>query len=177
MSATRMDDPNYEIERLISRILDNEATPSERREFDTRARRDPLALALFEESRSLDRELGVALRAAMRRSVPLRRSQRWRATVRVLGVAAAACLALFAWRQPARTSDGRQPQTAASWFGSGDTQVDRFDPRSRLYDAPIEQRRRIDSEWIVIPTETPGEFMVISVDHVKTRASTKQRGF
>ncbi|MBL8880170.1 MAG: hypothetical protein JNG88_13715 [Phycisphaerales bacterium] len=178
MAGASMDDREFQIERLISRMLDDEATVSERREFDVVARSDPRAAALFEESRSLDREFGVALRAAMGRSVPLRRAQRWRAALRVIGVAAAACLALFAWKQPARPpSDGRQPQAASSWFGPDDAQADRFDPRSRLYDAPIEQRRKVDSEWIVIPAENPGEFMVISVDRIKTRASAKQRGF
>lgn len=175
-----MDDREYQVERLISRILDDEASPSERREFDGVARRDPHAAALFDETRSLDREIGMALRTAMRRSIPLRRTRNSASVVRMLGVAAAACLAIAAWKYPAFTPrDHRQTQQAgSSWFGStSDAPGDQFDPRSRLYDAPTEQRRKVDSEWIVIPSETPGEFMVISVDKVKTRASSRQRGF
>lgn len=174
-----MQDRQFQIERLISRILDDEATPEERREFDTAVRRDPRAGAMFDAARSLDREIGIALRSAMGRSVPLHKARRWRIAMRFVGVAAAACLALFAWREPSAPSrEGRQPQQAASWFGSSiAAPEDRFDPRSRLFDTPIEQRRKIDSEWIVIPGDSPGEFLVISVDRVRTRASSRQRGF
>lgn len=178
-TGAEMQDRQFQIERLISRILDDEATGAERREFDAAARRDPQVGALFDAARALDREMGIALRSAMGRTVPLRKAQRWRVTMRFIGVAAAACLALFAWHEPAAPMrEGQQPQHAGSWFSAPSAAAeDRFDPRSRLFDTPIEQRRKIDSEWIVIPGDSPGEFLVISVDRVKTRASSKQRGF
>ncbi|NUQ49511.1 MAG: hypothetical protein HUU27_06285, partial [Phycisphaerae bacterium] len=54
-------DPLSELERLISRHLDHEATDADRRRLDRLLHADPRARAYFEESAALDRELHQAL--------------------------------------------------------------------------------------------------------------------
>lgn len=176
-----MSEPTHDLEHLISRCLDEECTSRERRELNARLRRDPEATARFEEHSALDREIKHALRSALghaparHRPLPL-----WERAARTFALAAAACLALALWFAPAKQTmprDGQPPTQAGSWFASlptaGDTLVD---SPSGLY-RPHIQLRQPDTNWIVIPSDTPGEFLVIEVNRVRTKTIQIQKDF
>jgi anti-sigma factor RsiW len=177
-----MSEPTHDLERLISRHLDHEATPAERRELNARLRREPESAALYEEYSALDREVGYALRSTRDRpSCRHRPLPLWERTARVFVVAAAACLAVMFWfnadrtRAPAgRPLDVRQ---AGSWFAPlpsvGDTLVE----RPERFNRPEIQVRKPRTNWIVIPSETPGEFLVVEVNRVLTRTVHIQHDF
>ena len=67
-----------ELERLISRFLDDECSADERRVLHRTLRDDPAAAALYEEYTALDREIGHAMRSALGRHthLPVGRSLR-----------------------------------------------------------------------------------------------------
>ena len=175
-----MSEPAHDLERLISRHLDDECTPRQRRELNARVRREPAAAALFEEHRALDHEIRHALRRALghapsrHRPLPL-----WERAARVFAVAAAASLAAAFWFTPAQdaSSNSRAAAQGRSWFASppsvGDTLID----TPRRFNRPQIRVGRPDTNWIVIPSETPGEFLVIEVNRVLTRTVHIQRDF
>lgn len=176
-----MSEPSHELERLISRHLDGECSPRERRLLNARLRRDPAARALFEGHRALDHEIKHALRSefgrpsAGRRPVP-----RWERAARVCALAAAACLMVMLWLNPARDASehrGQTPSQARSWFGSLPTAGDSFIERPARYDRPQIKVGKPDTDWIVIPSNTPGEYLVIEVNHVLTRTVHIQQDF
>jgi len=174
-----MSEPTHELERLISRHLDDEATADERRELNAHLRRDPAAAALFQEYADLDREVQGALRSALGRS-PFRCVPPWQRTVRVLALAAAACVAVMFWSLPGRerTAPARQGTAqAGSWFAplpaAGDTLV----KRPARFDRPEIRFTRPRTDWVVIPSDTPGEFLVIEVSHVPTRTVRVHKDF
>jgi len=168
------------LERLISRYLDEECDGIERRELQGLLRRDPQADALFEESRALDREVSRALRAALGRShVRRRRLPFWTRLGRVGMVAAAACLALLLWvspggRQRNRTADAGGSR--GSWFAPppvwGDTLEERED-----FERPQVWLDDSERQWIVVPSDAPGEYMVVEIKRVKTRTIRIQKDF
>jgi anti-sigma factor RsiW len=157
-----MTDPAQDLERLISRHLDHEATPAQRRELNARLRRDPGAAALFEEHAALDREVRHALRKALRR-VPDRRRPLplWERTARVFVVAAAACLALMFWLAPPHetTSPGTEAsaQTGVqSWFASPPTAGDTLVESPERFNRPVNWVGKPSTEWIIVPGQKPG---------------------
>ena len=178
--------PEPELERLISRLLDEEATASERRELRSRERSDPNIAALVDEYVTLDREVGRALRKAMGRSVVLpMRGSAWGRLGQVAAFAAAACLAVAVWLNPpgATTPRSNKEPTRAmtSWFApTADRPAELPDAAEEVqlsHELPQVRLRDTDSDWIIIPGRRPGEFMVIEVNRVRTRAITIQGDF
>lgn len=186
-----MNDSTREIERLISRFLDDEASGAERRELRAALRRDPAAEALFEETSALDRELGRAMRRALRRPVvlhPVRRS--WSSLGRAGAVAAAACLAVVVWWQaPQRTisggpNSGQTQLAGSSWFAApaapqpapGDA-GDSLAVLPAGAGVPHERVRSAQRDWILIPSDRPGEVLVIEVQRTQTRLKAAGRDF
>ncbi|MFQ5805101.1 MAG: hypothetical protein ACE5I3_01485 [Phycisphaerae bacterium] len=176
-----MSEPTPDLERLISRHLDDECTREERRALNARLRRQPESAALFEEHSALDREIKHALRSALGRSAARHRPlPLWKRSARIFVVAAAACLAAMFWprptQQPPSPADGLAAQ-ATSWFASlptiGDTLVEKPDRFVR----PQIRVGQPATNWIVIPSDTPGEFLVIEVNRVLTRTVHIQRDF
>ncbi|MBU0616338.1 MAG: hypothetical protein KKI02_01335 [Planctomycetes bacterium] len=178
-----MSDPTHELERLISRHLDDECTRREQRELNATLRRHPQAAALFEEHAALDREVKHALRAALRhrparrRPLPLRER-----TARVVVVAAAACLAVMFWFAPQHepTSPGPPAPTRAgvqSWFANPPTTGDTFVENPERFNRPVNWVGRPEAKWIVVPGDQPGEYLVIEVNRVVTRSVHVQQDF
>jgi len=171
-----------ELERLISRYLDDEATRAERRELRRLERSDPTAAALVDEYATLDREIGRALRTALGRSYPLpARHAPWWRIGELVAVAAAACLMAMVWMNTSRVTsppggNGRV-QAASSWFAPPAAQADRFEPLPDSYERPRQRLRDTDLDWILIPGDRPGEFMVIEVNRARTRAIAIQDDF
>jgi anti-sigma factor RsiW len=178
-----MNDPTHDLERLISRCLDDECTPQQQRELNAWLQRDARAAALFEEHAALDREIKHALRTTLHRAperpavLPL-----WERTARVFVVAAAACLAIMFWfaspREPASPSTEASAQAGVqSWFASppnaGDTLVD----RPERFDRPVNWVGRPRTEWIVVPSGKPGEYLVIEVNRIPTRSTRVRQDF
>jgi hypothetical protein len=172
-----MNSGSPDLERLISRCLDHEATRLEQRRLRTLERSDPRAAALVDDYVTLDRELGRVLRVAMGRAplLPLRRTV-WPRFGQLAALAAAACLAVMVWISPPQRSprpDGRGPARAsASWFAPS-AAVPHLGDEAELQ--PVDSRPRVrlrdtNRDWILIPGERPGEYMVIEVERVRTRA-------
>jgi hypothetical protein len=178
-----MNPESYELERLISRYLDDEATPAERRQLLALERFNPQVAALIEEYASLDAEVGRALRRAMERPLLLRvHRTRWARIGQAAALAAAACVAMLVWLIPSRGTAPVNPhapeRAAVPWFdGSpnlpGDTVqgVNRWDVRPQV------RLRNTDRDWLIVPGQRPGEFMVIEVNRVRTRAIAIQNDF
>ena len=172
------------LEHLFTRYLDGECTPDEGALLEALVREDAQVRALFEDYRQLDRALGAALRQDMAHA-PRTRAQPDVCpprTVRIadlrlrvgkgLAVAAAACLAALAWLHPAQppTPPGpaRTPQQAASWFAPLPTQGDAVEPTAPAYERPELRLRGTQRNWIVIPGDRPGKYLVVEVDQVRT---------
>jgi anti-sigma factor RsiW len=175
-----MNDPTHELERLISRHLDGECTPRERRELNARLRRDPQAEALFEEHAALDREIKHALRTALRHRPERRRpAPLWEQAARVVIVAAAACLAVMFWFAPAHKPGVSQPAQAGvqSWFASPPTAGDTFVEGPERFNRPVNWVSKPEARWIVVPSDRPGEYLVIEVNRVLTRHVNVQQDF
>lgn len=178
-----MSDPTRDLERLISRCLDDECTANERRELNLRLHRDPGAAALYEEHAALDREVKHALRTALGHRparpavLPL-----WERTARVFVLAAAACLALLFWFAPPREWTAHDTEASAqtgvqSWFASPPTAGDTFVERPQQFDRPVDWVGKPRTKWIVVPSDTPGEFLVIEVNRMVTRSTRVPQDF
>ncbi len=170
-----MSDARERLEILISRYLDEEATRDDRRELMSTLRRDSAADALFEEHRAIDREVRRALRQAMGRSIEARVRLSWSArALRYGAMAAAAAIALFVWDAP-RTGGSRpgapggSPQMA-SWFAPPPSWGDSLAELPASYERPQVRVNDTDRDWIVIPGERAGEFLVVEVKRIQTRA-------
>ena len=174
-----MTHPRDSLEHLISRILDEEATASERRDLNAQLRRDPAAAALFEAERALDREFKVVLHRALGHSIVHKRPRPiWERTARTLALAAAACLTLLFWSLPAEKTTPENVQAAAtSWFRSPSPGSDALTTDPAALEPAVTPLQDTNADWIVIPSDKPGEFLVIEVNRVKTRMVVNQRDF
>lgn len=177
-----MSDSRENLERLISRYLDDEATPGDRRELEATLRRDREADALFEEFRALDREAGVALRKALGRPMQRRRPAPLRVrAARFMTLAVAAGLAAMVTLTP-RSRDGAsvsgndQPQMA-SWFAPFPGWGDTLSETPPSFERPQVGIKDTDRDWIVIPSEREGEFLVIEIKRIHTLAIRLQQDF
>lgn len=163
-----------DLERLISRYLDDEASAQDRRALQTMERSDPAVRALVDEYADLDRELGRAMRRAMGRTILLPRRKLWPRLGELAAVAAAACIAVTVWISAPRatTPTGREhtAQAGSSWFAPAPAEQDVLSQPDRTGDRPRLRVRDTDRDWIIIPGKQPGEFMVIEVNRVRTRA-------
>ena len=175
-----------ELDRLITRFLDEEADTIERRKLSALERTDPEIAALVEEYVTIDREVAGAMRHALGRGFMLpRRRSAWVYVRQLTGLAAAAALTLFVWigmpRHPAN-ANGPAQAGSASWFQPAahpqqELPHDEFRPDAQWFDRPHEAVRDRAREWIIVPGERPGEYMIVEVNRVQTRAVTIQRDF
>jgi len=170
------------LERLLSRHLDGECTPAEEQLLRALLRREREAQTLLNEYRSLDQQVGDALRQALGRPArPRAVRASWARVGRSVAVAVAACLAALAWLQPRLSPthpDPHRPQqaSAASWFApmaEGDT----VEPLPPGYERPELRVQGTQRDWIVIPGDEPGTYLVIQVDHVRTHVIGVHRDF
>jgi hypothetical protein len=177
---------NERLEHLFSRVLDDEATPAERALCEALCREHPQVGAAFEDYRRLDEAVGDALRATLRqpqpRTYPLP-VRWWTRAGKVTAVAAAACLAAFAWLHPRPPGSGpastplRQAAAPISWFAPATPQKDTIEPVPTAYERPTVRVRGVERQWIIVPGDAPGVYRIIQVDRVRTHAIPVQRDF
>ncbi|HOO16175.1 MAG TPA: hypothetical protein PK920_05855 [Phycisphaerae bacterium] len=183
-----MNDGSPELERLISRYLDGEATPAERRDLESRANADAAIQSLLAETAAIDREVGRAMRMAMRRTLPLpaRRVKKVHWIQAVGFAAAAACIGLVFFLSSPRPSNGpkhsvQRPQPSApmraSWFAPPERPVDVVDQVDPADVRPQVRWRDTDRHWIVVPARQNGQFLLIQMDRLRTRAIRIQDDF
>lgn len=175
-----MIDPSDNLERLVSRYLDGECTPEERKQLKAMLRRDSTAEDFFEETAALDREFGRAMRQSLGRTLIIRRRlPLWARVSRVAGFSAAACLAWLVLRTPQpdtlAPTDPARPQRA-SWFAPQPVAADSLAQQPQS-ERPQVRMDKMDRHWIVVPGDTPGEFLVVEVKRVKTRTVPVQEDF
>lgn len=176
-----MKEPKEQFERLVSRFLDDECSAAQRRELQAQIRKDADAQAYFEEISSLDREFGAAIRGAIARPAPQNlRQPRWFRFARAGAVSAAACLGWIVWRPDvprATATNPGQPRTHfASWFAPQPTLGDTFAQPART-DRPAVLLDQSDRQWIVVPGQKTGEFLVVEVKCVRTSKIPVQGDF
>ena len=177
-----MSDEISNLERLISRYLDGECSPEQRRELEDRVERDPAAANLLEEYAALDRQFHTALRETILRPAVPQPLRLWERGARIGILAVAACLAALIWLSPADQSPHRGTQEAtihphSSWFavppGAGDTLVEPAVSPERSANWVAKPQ----TDWIVIPTEKSDEFLVIQVDSIEARTLREPQDF
>lgn len=165
-----------QLERLISRFLDGEAGADERRALNSRVDADPSVRALLDEYAAIDREAGYAMRRALGRRMGVRHVPRWVEALRPVLVAAAACLAVLVWISPQRPPAREAAPARGSLFAPPDW-GDRISPASPLAEIPHAGRRDRQQDWIVIPSDRPGEYLLIQVERTRTRAVPIHRDY
>jgi anti-sigma factor RsiW len=179
-----MNTPAPELERLISRYLDDEATRAERRQLEAWMRRDPEVEALVDEYAGLDREIGLVMRTALgrpARTTLLRSRCAW--VTQAAAFAAAAGLALAVWMtpgQPGAPRTGAVPARAgagASWFAPVSLPRDSIREVPPAFERPQVRLRDTNRDWIIIPADEPGQFLLIEVDRVRLRAIHIEQDF
>ncbi len=179
-----MADSQEQLERLISRYLDDEGSAADRRELNRMARRDADVAGLLDDEIELDREFNYAMRRAMGKSLARRRSiPLWSGPARVATLAVAAAIAAVAWIAPeARAPRSHETQISAGAidFASGSRNV--VDALVELPPRHIRTDVRLDvqpdqREWLMLPASDGAEFLVIQVDRVNTRVVRLSRDF
>jgi hypothetical protein len=178
-----------QVERLITRYLDGECSPDERELMDRLMSEDAEVRTLFEEYEVIDREIRLAVRQALSRGgrrAPLR--SRWRRAGKALAVAAAACLALLAWlrqgQQPAPAAGNGAHQAGAVHANRAggsplpaDLAGDMIRTLPPAYERPELRVRGTQRDWIVIPGERSGTYLIIEVDRSRTHHIGVHRDF
>ncbi len=169
------------LEHLLSRHLDGECSPQEKQVLRSLLRREPEARARLEDYERLDQAVGAALQAAMGRT-PRSFGRPWARVGRGVVVAAAACLAAAAWLQPRLSpsdpgASRTQQASAGSWFAPATLEGDTVEPTPPGYERPEVRLRGTQRDWIVIPGDRPGTYLVIEVDHVRTHVIGVHRDF
>lgn len=180
-----MTEPGSEFERLVSRYLDEECTAEERKQLEALLHRDRDAEAYLEESAAFDREIGHVMRRSLGRSVVIRRpGARRRRAMRFTALAIAACLGLLlsppSWLStltPHAPPPGSETPRRASWFAPPPVAGDIYGPDATPFDRPQVRVDKSDREWIVVPADRPGEFLVIEKRRLKTRTILVQEDF
>ena len=180
-----METAQEQLERLISRYLDNEATPAERGVLRRTLDQDQAARALYEELSGLDIEVQRALHRVLDR--PALHASRagwfWR-TAQTVGLAAAACLMMMLWTWPADPgrfgrSDSSRAPTQGGVFPHSSAPTTQWRPEMldqpvevapELLERPYRGRRHTTRNWILIPGEDPGQVYVVEVNQIQTRA-------
>ncbi len=168
------------LERLITRFLDREDSPADRQALNGRVDADPAARALLDDYIAIDNLAGRALRGAMSISIhPRKGLPHWFRIGRLASFAAAACLALLIYIAPVRPDEGgngRQPARAGSLFAPV-RWPDLTPQQPPAISTPHVRRENVRRDWILIPTDRPGEYMVVEVDRVTTRMRAIHRDF
>lgn len=162
-----------QLERLFSRCLDAEASAEEQERLDTLLLADDTLRQRYEEYCQLDALAGETLRGALATSASTR-SWRWlRRGGRLIGLAAAAALAALAWLDPPQPSTvprSETPTHASSWFAPTELNRDMVEPLPREFERPEIRLRGTQRDWLIIPGDRPGQFMVVEIDRVRTHA-------
>jgi hypothetical protein len=169
------------LEHLLSRHLDGECTLQEQQLLRALLRREPAVRARLEDYERLDRAVGDALRTTMGRTARAHGAH-WARVGKSLVVAAAACLAALAWLQPrlspTRPGASRMQQAGTgSWFAPNPPAGDSVEPTPPGYERPELRLQGTQRDWIVIPGDKPGTYLVIEVDHVRTHVISVHRDF
>lgn len=171
-----MSDAIHDWERLISRHLDGECTPEEKRTLERGIAEDPAVAELYREYADLDRQIHAVLHEAVSRPAtgaqPVRFAERF-ARVGILAVAA--CLAVLFWFSPSNrvtpngTSEATVHPFSHSWFAAPPATGDTLVERPARFDRPVNWVGKPKTDWIVIPTEKPREFLLIQVESIETK--------
>jgi hypothetical protein len=174
-------DPSDNLERLVSRYLDGECSPEERRQLKAMLRKDSAAEDFFEQTAALDREVGRAMRQSLGRTLVIRRrTPLWVRASRIAVLSAAACLAWLVLRTPDTPpisgQNGLTQPRRASWFAPQPVAADTLAAQPEP-ERPQVRMDKMDRHWIVVPGDTPGEFLVVEVKRVKTRTVPVQEDF
>ena len=178
--------------RLLAALLDEH--PDVQAAFDDYRRLDaavgaamraalgrPVDSAGAVAARGSDRPAAAAADSALRARFGMRFAPRPGVIAKIgrtAAVAAAACIGLLIWLHPSRPaaeSNGpRQAGSAAapafSWFAPPAEPADTVEPAPRDFERPEVQVRGVQRDWLIVPGDKPGTYMVIEVDHVRTRA-------
>ncbi len=165
---------NLDIERLISRFLDDEASHAERAELRRKTAQDPAAEALFEDHAALDREIHAALRRSLGRPLQTRRPQPfWQRAGQALALGIAACLAAMIWVRPADQAQksahpAREQVNAASWFGGNPAPTVAPTPGDEWSAEAGPRPRPREHRWIVVPSGRSGDVLIIEMEQPRT---------
>ncbi len=173
-----MNEPS-ELERLITRVLDEEASAAERGALEQQSAADPTVAQLLAEYRRLDRHFCAAMRSAVPRHAPPRTIPLWHWATQMVTVAAAAGLALLLWIRPPAALDGAGADVRASLFADVPVPAtDQFDPNAGWrYERPGVRLDDANGDWIVIPGQRPDEYLIFEVKRIKSRTVFIQRDF
>lgn len=199
-----MNDQPHELEILISRILDHEASDAERDKLHLKLQQDETARALYAATSTLDSAAGQVMRAALGRvelrhavsapqhlglriaHQPRRRYSRQRRMLllfsRYATGALAAAIGLLVWLNPPaghpRTAQQEaQAGSMSSWFAPISTMYESFSPGLPAYERPSLSVRNTQREWLVIPSRDPNQFYLIQVDRSHTKLLNVQQDF
>lgn len=173
-----MNDPQLRLEHLISRCLDNEASDAERAELAAWKRSEPTAAHLWAETEAVDQAAREALQAILQGGSRPRvlRLPWWS---QAIGLAAAAVVTLVLWLAPPTDTGGAHRASASgSWFlptGSEPRADEVVDVPPTVLERPTV--RQHDRNWILIPGEQPGEYLVIEIDEARTRVARVGKDF
>lgn len=161
-----------QLERLISRVLDGEASAAEQARLDAILVADSQARALFAETQRIDDLVGAAVRDEM--SPPARIIQmpgHYRAARFVVG-AIAAGIAMLAWLHPLSPAPDRQktpqPRPTQAGLAGAPANADVIEPLPPSYERPEVRVRGTAKDLILIPADQPGLYWVVEVDHEQT---------
>lgn len=173
-----------DLDRLISRVLDGEASTAERHTLSDRMAHDPRARAEYETYCALDRQVGAALRTEMHRR-PRRTARIFRllpalespgaadsrgqrlGRAALLAVAAAVALFMVFPRWQPVPSNPAGPRQAGVLPRSGDIVVSEV---PSAYERPEFRLRGSQRDWIVmpVPTDRQNTIVILEVDQVRT---------
>lgn len=175
-----------QLERLISRELDGECTPQQRRRLQSMLRESAQARARYEEMRAIDRAARDALRAALGRSPDtLRLNVQRPGWARGLLVAVAAGIAALVWLQAGEQTPRVRPSPARPLVEAGSdlwrlprpATEDVVQPVPAAFERPELRWRGTQREWILIPADRPNTYMLIEMDQVRTRVIGVHRDY
>lgn len=160
-----------QLERLITRVLDGEASATEVAQLEALRSSDPAARVMYEETARLDALLGTSLRDAIEPSGPQtipfpRRSDR---VMRYWVGAVAAAIAAFAWFQPTPIQSRENPAPLQAGMHTPHILGDVIEPVPSSYETPELRIRGTEREWILIPADQPGLYWVIEADRERTQ--------
>lgn len=162
-------------ERLISRVLDGEASEHERAALNAAMARNRQVRALYETTRTLDAHLGAALRAALDpagtpapKTTPRPQNTLRRRLSRIAAIAAAACIAWLMASGPRQAPDA-QVAEASSWFAPPPESADTLADPELFASIPAMRVRNARSGWLVVPTQDPNEYLVIEVARIREK--------
>lgn len=163
------------VERLVSRFLDDEVSDEERRQLEDFLKRNRSAEPAVDEYFEIERETRSALRRTFgATSAARRRAIRWSWASRIVTGSIAACIVILSVsrpQQPIATDDSTgAADHVPSWFAPppsfGDMLVESVD----MANGPQIQIDKSDRNWIVVPGDAQGEFLVVEVKQTKRRS-------